>query len=162
MRYSFLPRTKVLLFFIILFSLVLLAKLFYIQVVHSSVYSDKADRQYATPSENIFERGTIFFTRKDGTLVSAGMQTTGFKLTFVPAKIINIYEEIAHRLSKEQVDNISALKIPGVNIFKEKWRFYPGENLASHALGFVGYKGDALGGRYGLERQYDKTLARNK
>ncbi|OGJ12294.1 hypothetical protein A2432_00350, partial [Candidatus Nomurabacteria bacterium RIFOXYC1_FULL_43_8] len=71
------------------------------------------------------------------------------------------YEEIANYLSKEQADAISALKLPGVSIFKEKWRFYPGSNLASHTLGFVGYKGDVLGGRYGLERQYESTLSRN-
>ena len=97
MKYSFFPRTKILLFFIILFSLILLAKLFYIQVVHSSAYSEKADRQYATPSENIFERGTIFFTRKDGTLISASMQTTGFKLVIDPSKIIDI-EEVYQKL----------------------------------------------------------------
>jgi cell division protein FtsI/penicillin-binding protein 2 len=71
------------------------------------------------------------------------------------------YEEILHHLSKEQADAISGLKLPGVSIFKEKWRFYPGGNLASHTLGFVGYKGDELGGRYGLERQYDDLLSRD-
>ncbi|MEK7069424.1 MAG: penicillin-binding protein 2, partial [Patescibacteria group bacterium] len=72
------------------------------------------------------------------------------------------YEEIANHLSKNEADAVSVFKIPGVNIYKEKWRFYPGENLASHTLGFVGYKGDELGGRYGLERQYDQELSRNK
>ena len=71
------------------------------------------------------------------------------------------YEEVAHRLTQEQADAVSALKISGVSIFKEKWRFYPGDNLASHTLGLVGYNGNQLGGRYGLERQYDSVLARN-
>ena len=190
MKYSLLPRTRILLSFIVLFSLILLGKLFYVQVVHSSLYSERADRQYATPTENIFERGTIFFSRKDGQLVSAAMQTTGFKLAIDPSKISDPeavykiiseilpvnkedfmakagkkddpYEEVATHMSKEEADAISALKIPGLNIFKEKWRFYPGETLASHALGFVGYKGSELGGRYGLERQYDSELSRNK
>ncbi len=190
MRSSSLARTKILLFFIVCFSLVLVGKLFYVQVVHSSLYSERADRQYATPTENIFERGTIFFSRKDGQLVSAAMQTTGFKLAIDPSKISDPeavykiiseilpvnkedfmakagkkddpYEEVATHMSKEEADAISALKIPGLNIFKEKWRFYPGETLASHALGFVGYKGSELGGRYGLERQYDSELSRNK
>ena len=34
--------------------------------------------------------------------------------------------------------------------------------MASHALGFLGYKGDELGGRYGLERSYDDVLSRDK
>lgn len=159
------------------------------QVVHSSTYSDKADRQYVTPSDNIFERGTIFFTRKDGQLVSAALQTTGFKLAINPSKIVDTedvynrlssvidinhdefvvkssktldpYEEVATHLSKEEADAISALKISAVQIVKEKWRFYPGENLAAHALGFVAYKEDELAGRYGIERQYNKELTRS-
>src|SRR3989338_5710279 len=190
MRSSLFWRTRILLFFIMLFSFILLFKLFLVQVVHNSSYSERADRQYATPAENIFERGTIFFTSKADQLVSAAMQISGYKLAVDPSKLsdwedahqklsvireINKddfaskaakkndpYEEIANHLSKEEADAVSALKIPGVNIFKEKWRFYPGDNLASHMLGFVGYKGDELGGRYGLERQYNIELSRDK
>ena len=193
MNYSFSnspTRVKIVSFFIILFAFVLVSKLFLVQVVHSSSYSERADRQYATPSSSIFERGTIFFERKDGQLVSAATQVSGFKLTIDPTKIANkedaydalskvvpldevdfltkaskskdVYEELAHRLTKEQADAISKLKISGVSIFKEKWRFYPGENIASHVLGFVGYKGDELGGRYGLERQFDGNLSQDK
>ena len=160
------------------------------QIVHSSSYSDRADKQYSTPSSNIFERGTIYFERKDGQLVSAALQTTGFKLAISPIKILDKeatynelskiiiidrdeflakaekkndpYEEIANNLSKEQADAISILKISGLSIYKEKWRFYPGTNLASQSLGFVAYKGDDLGGRYGIERQYDDILSKNK
>ena len=190
MKSSFLFRTRIIFFCISIFALILITKLFLVQVVHSSSYSERADRQYATPSSNIFERGTIYFSRKDGQLVSAAMQTTGFKLTINPVKIIDEelafeelskilnlgrdefltkagkendpYEEIANHLSKEEADAISLLKIPGLFIYKEKWRFYPGTNLASQSLGFVAYKGDDLGGRYGLERQYDGELSRNK
>ena len=172
-----------------IFAAVLITKLFFVQFVHRNTYSETADRQYSTPSSNIFERGTIYFERKDGGLVSAAIQTSGFKMAINPIKIINEeavykklskiitfdysnfilragqktdpYEEIANHLSKEQADAISLLKIGGVNIFKEKWRFYPGSSLAAHALGFVAYKGNELGGRYGLERQYDSILARN-
>lgn len=172
-----------------LFALVLGGKLFLVQVVHGETYGEAALRQYATPSSDIYERGTIYFTRKDGELVSAATQTLGFKLAIYPHKmrdaaeaykqineIVPIgetefiqkaekkndpYEDIVGRLSKEQADAINALKIPGVHIFKEKWRFYPGGELASHALGFVGYKGNDLGGRYGLERQYDAVLRRS-
>ena len=189
MKYSFLARSRVILACVIVFAVVFSVKLFLVQVVHSGAYSDAADRQYATPSSNIYERGTIYFERKDGGLISAATQISGFKIAIVAGKIINEestyqelskivtldhddfitkadkkndpYEEIANYLSKEQADAISALKLPGVSIFKEKWRFYPGSNLASHTLGFVGYKGDVLGGRYGLERQYESTLSRN-
>ncbi len=194
MAYSFISRSKIIFLFFILFSLILIIKLFFVQVVQGNIYSESADRQYATPTSNIYDRGTIFFQSKnsdgkDGQLISAATQATGFKMAIDPSKIIDAegvykkiakiidfnhddflmrarkasdtYEEIIHRLSKEQADAISLLKISGVNIFKEKWRFYPGGSLASHTLGFVGYKGDELSGRYGLERQYDTELTRS-
>ncbi|MDE2399767.1 MAG: penicillin-binding protein 2 [Patescibacteria group bacterium] len=160
------------------------------QIVHRSAYEEVALRQYATPSSDIFERGTIYFERKDGQLISAATQTLGYKLAIYPAKVANAedtyqklskiipntdytafiakaakkddpYEDIVGHLSKEQADNVSLLKLPGVNIFKEKWRFYPGDQLASHTLGIVAYKGNDLSGRYGLERQYDPILTRD-
>jgi len=189
MKSSFVFRSRIILFFVLIFVVILITKLFFVQFVHSGTYSETADRQYSTPSSNIYERGTIYFERKDGQLVSATTQVSGFKMAINPNKIVNgeavykklskiitfdynnfilrvgqkndPYEEIANHLSKEQADAISALKIPGVSIFKEKWRFYPGGSLAAHTLGFVGYKGNELGGRYGLERQYDSVLARN-
>ncbi len=190
MKSSFVPRSRIILLCIVLFSFVLIAKLFFVQIIHSNSYEEIALRQYATPSSNIFERGTIYFERKDGELVSAATQTLGYKLAIYPGKlgdaekayeqlsliVENIdqaefmakaskkqdpYEDIIGHLSKEQADSIDALKIPGVNIFKEKWRFYPGGAMASHSLGFVAYKGDDLGGRYGLEREYDAVLRRD-
>ena len=187
--HNFFSRIKILSFCIIVFALILIAKLFLIQVVHSNSYKEKADRQYATPSSDIFERNGIYFETKTGQLVSAAIQTAGFKLAINPNDITNIddtynklkniididydkfkisaekksdpYEEVASHLSKEQADNISALKINGVSIYKEKWRFYPGSELASHTLGFVGYKGNELAGRYGLEREYNDALSQN-
>lgn len=189
MKSSFLGRSRIILFFVLIFALILVGKLFFVQIVYSKTYSQVANRQYATPSSNIYERGNIYFERRDGQLVSAATQTAGFKMAINPqkitdgegvyeklSKIITIdhddfikksgqkndpYEEIAHRLTKEDVDAISLLKISGISIFKEKWRFYPGESMASHALGFVAYNNDELGGRYGLERQYDDVLTRN-
>ena len=190
MKSSFLFRSRVLFFCIVCFGLVLFAKLFFVQVIHNSFYNDLANRQYSTPSSNIFERGSIYFTRKDDDLVSAAGQTTGFKLAVNSTKIVDveniftqlskiitldhddfiskatkpkdIYEEVAHRLTKEEADAISLLKIPGLSIYKEKWRSYPGGNMAAHSLGFVGYKGDELAGRYGLERQYNTELSRSR
>ncbi|OGI95166.1 hypothetical protein A2917_00740 [Candidatus Nomurabacteria bacterium RIFCSPLOWO2_01_FULL_42_17] len=197
MAYSFIFRSRIILFCVVVFFLVLVGKLFLVQIVHRDLYSDSADRQYFTPGSNIYERGTIFFQSKskdqgggpkNGQLIAAATQASGFKVAIDPSKITDAesvylklskiiildrdeflekagktsdsYEEVAHRLSKTSADAISSLKIPGVNIFKEKWRFYPGGTLASHALGFIGYKGNELGGRYGLERQYDELLAR--
>lgn len=181
-------RLTVLSIGILLFALVLAGKLFLVQVVHSASYSSRADRQYATPAGNIFERGSIFFTKKGGETISAATQAVGFKLAIDPTKIIDpertcsdlqekividcdeftakarkkgdTYEEVAHRLTRKEADEVTALKIPGVAFFQEKWRFYPGRQLAAHVLGFVGWNGDVLDGRYGLERQYEGNLGK--
>src|SRR3990167_3362394 len=86
MKYS-LSRTIILSFAILAFALILVSKLFLVQIVHSGSYLDRADRQYATPSANIFERGTIYLTRRDGELISAATQTSGFKIAIAPGKI---------------------------------------------------------------------------
>lgn len=189
MTFNFITRTRVLSVAVLLFALCLVAKLFLIQVVHSATYAERADHQYVTPASDIFERGTIYFSQKDGTLVSAATQTSGFKVAIDPEEItdkdgtydklsavVSIpkadfvakasktddpYEEVATHLTQDEADAISADKLPGVSIFKQKWRFYPGGDLASHTLGLLGYQGDTYAGRYGLERQYDSVLAEN-
>lgn len=190
MKSNFSGRIKIISFFIILVSFIFVVRIFTLQVVQKEVFAERADRQYVTPSSNIFERGSILFTRKDGELVSGAMQISGFKLAINPdaikdkeglykklSAIIELdyedfmlkankkndpYEDIIGELPKDVADKISALKLIGVEMHKEKWRFYPGNNVAAHSLGFVGYNGDSLEGRYGLERQYNNILSRDK
>src|SRR3989338_227523 len=107
MKSSFLPRSRILLFFLLVFAIVLLAKLFLIQIVHSNFYTEAAERQYATPSGNIFERGTIYFTRKDGQLVSAATQTTGFKVAIDPTKITDaeaVFQKLSAKITLNHED----------------------------------------------------------
>lgn len=190
MKSNFGARSKIVIFAFVIVTIIFWVKLFFVQIVHGKTYSELADRQYVTPSTDIFERGDILFEGRDGTLVSAATQTQGYKLAVNPEKILNKeeaykaiyavlpniehddfitkaskandpYEEITSGMTREEADKISALKLAGIEIHKEKWRFYPGKNLAAQTLGFVAYKGDELSGRYGLERQYDSILTRN-
>ncbi|MCH8329622.1 MAG: hypothetical protein IIB81_04490 [Nanoarchaeota archaeon] len=149
----------------------------------------RADRQYVNPNQNLFDRGSIFFEDREGRLVSGATLKTGFTISINPSilkdaqetyqKLSNIievdsemffaragksddpYEEIAKRVSQEDGIKIDELNIEGVQIHKERWRFYPGGKLASQTLGFVAFEGDVLSGRYGLERYYNDTLSRN-
>jgi cell division protein FtsI/penicillin-binding protein 2 len=171
-------------------AIVLLARLFFVQVIHKNLYTEKADKQYVTPSSNIFNRGSIFFSKKDGSLVAGATITSGFKIAIIPKKIIDSestysklipyikmdketflakvskvndpYEEIATGLTKEQITEVENFSLAGVYIYKDNWRFYPGESLASHALGFLAYKNNDKVGQYGLERFYDTTLSKPK
>ncbi len=186
----FQSRIRIISIFVFVFAIILVGKLFFVQIIHKNLYTEKADRQYATPSGDIFRRGSIFFSKKDASLVAAATISTGFKValntkditdpeglyialdpyiemdhdTFITraSKKNDPYEEVAIHLSKEQADKISELGIKGVSIYKDNWRFYPGGTLASQTLGFLGYKEDDRFGQYGLERSYDKTLSKPK
>lgn len=187
---EFQSRIKTISICVFIFSAILILKLFYVQIIHKNTYAQKADKQYATPSGDIFNRGTIFFSKKDGSLVAAGTIASGFKValntkditdmealysslvpyiqmdhdTFIAhaSKKNDPYEEIATHLTKEQADQIDGMHLPGVFIYKDNWRFYPGGSLASQTLGFLAYKKDNRVGQYGLERYYNSTLSMPK
>jgi len=184
-------RLRLLSLFILLFAIFLIAKLYFVQIVSGEDYATKADHQYGA-GINYFDRGGIYFSTKDGTLVPGATTKTGFILHINPTilskradlediyalvnaittidkegflakarKTEDPYEELARRLPVEVADKIQALKITGVSVARERWRYYPGETMAAHAVGLIGYSGgNELAGRYGLERFYESTLER--
>ena len=187
---SFNPQTRIRLISILLFifAILLVGRLYALQIVENDLYISKANKQYTSTSLKTFNRGTIYFTTKDNVLVSAAALKSGFIVSVNPqiikdtesayAKLNEImptdhdtfiakstkkndsYEEIATRVEIEIGQKINSLKIPGLQVYNDKWRFYPGGNIASHIIGIMGYKGDEYAGRYGLERQYDSQLIR--
>jgi cell division protein FtsI/penicillin-binding protein 2 len=166
---------------------IFIGQLYFLQIVRGAEFRDKAEGQYKI-SADPFNRNSIYFTEKNGTIVSAATLRSGFILTINPEKITDReaaykklnaivpidrrdfmekagkktdpYEEITHRISEEAAQKIKSMKIAGVGLYREHWRYYPGENSAPHILGFIGYKEDgiSLAGRYGLERYYDDVL----
>jgi cell division protein FtsI (penicillin-binding protein 3)/stage V sporulation protein D (sporulation-specific penicillin-binding protein) len=62
-------------------------KLYLVQVVHSDIYTTKADHQYVTPNVTIFNRGNIFFSTKDGTEIGAATIKNGFLVAVNPKKV---------------------------------------------------------------------------
>ena len=151
----------------------------------------EAEDQYVTTVPNLFDRGTIYFKQKDDKLVTGATINGGYVVSITPkllidkeaaykdiSSIIDVphdefiaqaeknddpYEEIAKRVSKEDADLLMTKKIPGLKIFRETWRYYPGDQLAAQVLGFVGYQstgGSEPSGRYGLESYYDDILTR--
>lgn len=174
---------------LVVFAVVIfIAKLFYLQIIHGHQYEMLADRQYVTNSSNLFDRGSIYFTSKDGNQVSAATVKSGFKIavstitlgdpevayakigkilgldhdTFITqvTKKKDPYIEIATNVPEAAASQITAMKLPGVTAYRMNWRFYPAGDLAAHAIGFMGFKGDEFLGRYGIERSYDKVLVR--
>ncbi|MDB5266269.1 MAG: hypothetical protein JWN89_84 [Parcubacteria group bacterium] len=184
-------RLRFLSVLVILFALVLIGRLYFVQIVSGATYKDKAEHQYVAGA-NFFDRGSIFFSSKDGTSVPAATLKTGYTLAINPQilsksgdlesiyaslnaivpldktvfmqkakKDKDPYEELQNRLPTDVADKIEALKIKGLSVYREKWRIYPGDSMAAHTIGFIGYKGDELAGRYGLERFYEPVLKRS-
>lgn len=190
MRTAFRFRLRILLSILGAIALVLVTRLVFVQIIDGATYSKRADQQYAANGESLYSRGTIYFTRKDGTHIAAATLKSGFLLAINPEtlnnpkKIFNIlnsivpikstvffsatnkrndpYEVVAHHLTRVQGDTIANKRLTGVMIIKERWNVYPGGTLAAHAIGFTAYNNTNItSGQYGLERYYDSTLKRS-
>ncbi len=187
---SFKKRIRIISIFVLVFASILIFKLFLVQIVHRDLYAERADRQYETTTSNLFNRGSIFFSNKNSSLVAAATILSGFKValdtkkikdpqslylslkpyiktdrdTFIrrASKKDDPYEEVATHLNKDQADKIRNLKLSGVSLFKDNWRFYPGGSSAAQTIGFLAYKGNDKVGQYGLERYYQNILSKPK
>lgn len=174
---------------VLLVALLLIAKLAYIQIGKGEYYRTKAESPYLVASLGNFDRGKIFFTEKSGRTISAATVVPDYTLAIDPAKVVNRsvladkllqyvsfdradliarmartndqYEEVAKHLSEKQITGIQSLADKSIILEKDKKRFYPGNQLASQVLGFIGSNGSTVTGRYGLERYYEETLARS-
>ncbi len=186
---SFKGRIRFIIVIFLLVAAILLVNLFNLQVINKEIYVNEVNSQHISTSSDVFSRGSIFFSDKDGSLVSAATITSGFKVSVRPddlkedgevlyeklnpyltidketfmyriGKKGDPYEEIANKLTKEQADSIRALEIDGLFVHNDNWRSYPSADVASHSIGFLAYEGDKIKGQYGLERFYDNILAR--
>jgi cell division protein FtsI/penicillin-binding protein 2 len=186
----FLFRIRVISFFAIIVGAFIFYRLFTLQIVRNNSYQEMADDSYKK-APDAFDRGIISFTKRDGVKISAATIDTGFMLTINPqilvdkeeayrkiSQFISIdkteflekaskkndpYEEIAYKIDKESADKIKEEKIKGVFLYRQKWRFYPGEKMAAHTIGFLGFGGgDVLSGQYGLEKFYNNTLVKKE
>ncbi len=179
-------RLRIVAFLVIFIAGFFIVRLFYLQVVRGAEYLDTADRQYLKSATTFYNRGSIFFSNKDGTLVPAATLKQQFLLTINPelisnpdlvynelSKVVTIdyakfveqanadssYREVLKGLDQATAEKISDLNLRGVSLYKEKIREYPAGNTASHVIGFIGYQGDEYAGRYGLELAYDDVLS---
>lgn len=169
MRAQFRLRIRLVLILCILATIGIVSRLYFVQIVYGEDYSLKADRQFAAGGSGLFDRGSIYFTRKDGTLISAATLATGFLVAVNPqilkdpeaayeaiatitpsvisrdaflaaaAKESQIYVEVAHRLSEGEGKSLAAKAIKGVQVLRERWRQYPGLSMASQSIGIVSY-----------------------
>ncbi len=161
-----------------------------VQIVEGESYSERADKQHIRPAANTFDRGSIFFTTKEGEKINAATLKSGFKVAISPklithpedvfnnlgfyldidpdfyiakaGKTDDPYEEIAKRVPYEIGKQIKDLNISGVSVIDENWRYYPGNELAAQTIGFTAFNDEnEIRGRYGLESYYEDILMRD-
>ncbi len=220
---TYISRARIISLIFICGGIFLIAKLYILQVAKHEVYRDLADRQYIKKSGVPEDRGSIFFTLKDGTAIPAATMKTYYTLYINPkslatqvkagkytsadgqvltevgtvlqdlamrighilkttatttqsgqpltevntlpaveAKLASTYSELYKNLDDAQVEQIRKLNFNFLGLVKDKKRYYPGGDLASHVIGLLGYKGDELAGRYGLEKYYQANLIRKE
>jgi len=168
---------------------VLIVRLYIIQIRHGDEYRTMGEGQYVHTVSELYNRGNIYFTTKDNEKVSAATIKTGYLLAIDPSKIRDpeqvytslsavtpidhdtfterakrtekTYQEIEKEIENDTASAIEALNIEGVKLYRNQWRYYPGKSLAARTIGFIGYDGDTLVGKYGLERYYNDTLIRS-
>src|ERR1700733_6525380 len=142
MKFNYVTRIRIISAGIFLFALLLIGRLYLLQVVNSSVYVAKADKQYSATAGSLFDRGTIYFTSKDGSLVPAATLESGYTVAINPEILQNpetvytklnaiipidhdtfiakatrpndVYEEIADHVSDDLGQKIIALNITGL------------------------------------------------
>lgn len=189
MRGKFKARVRLIACLAIIAFLILVGRLFTLQVLKGSEFRERAEGQYVYASSN-FDRGKILLTDKHGEHISAATLESGFIVALVPKEIKDAasaysflsqhfsldeaafmakaskrddpYEEIADHVPDAVGNTIREANMPGVRVLRQKWRVYPGNETAAHTVGFMGFAEDGVTreGRYGLERYYDSVLTK--
>lgn len=178
-------RIYILFLIVSLFALSIILRLYNLQILSRDYYEALAEGQHSIFANLIPERGEIFLKDKDGAYPVAVNKST--KLAFAVPREMNdsknvaenlarilgldeeelkeklskkddMYEVLKHRLSEEEIAELNNLKLDGVHLSDESFRYYPGGELAAQVLGFVGWRGETFGGRYGIESYFDKEL----
>ena len=176
-------RIRIVLLVIIVCFILVIGKVFYIQVIDYGKLNLYANNLWSRNLPIEADRGKIITS--DQVVVADNLTTVS--LVFIPNQIDKdkkdqVAQDIANilhcnvnairehifksssiervhpegrRLNYEEADAIEKLGIEGVYLVKESKRVYPYEKLLCHALGYVGIDNQGLSG---LELQYDKYL----
>ncbi len=164
-----------------IFGLLLISRLFFIQVVQGDFYKALAQGLQGSSDNAISERGEIFF--RDGEPLAINMewpfvfasprligevqkettaekiaQALGLNEDSVLAKLKkdNLYELLKKRLTEEEVNKIRELNLTGITLDEETGRYYPENSMASQVVGFLDAENK---GQYGLEEYYNDKLS---
>jgi cell division protein FtsI/penicillin-binding protein 2 len=167
---------------LLLFSAAIVSRLIYVQLLNHEYWEAIAQGQQKSLVEVQGDRGEVFFQDMTGLAINQN-----FPLIYaVPNEIKNkdeaadmlslvlemdkdsileklkkdsFYEVLKKKLTTDEVNNVTNLKLTGIYLTNEKGRYYPFSNLASQVVGFLGGNGQ---GQYGIEGYYDDMLRGKK
>ena len=179
-------RITTLVFFVVGGALVIILRLYMLQVIAYDDYRAIALDQHRAFDELIPRRGEIFAKNGKGDLFPLALNRAYNMAYAVPRDVMEIektvfavsaalnlpaedirqklsdqndvFEILKHRLSEEEVQRLRTLDLPGIKMLPERFRFYPGGDVAAHVLGFVGSDGQEFVGRYGMEAYWEAEL----
>ena len=174
-------RIRIVLIVVILCFILIIGKVFYIQVIDYDKLNSLATSLWSRNLEIGADRGKIITS--DNVTIADNLTTVS--LVFVPNQIKN-KEEVSINISKilgvdrkvidehlykkssiervhpegrqlsyEVADSIAKLNYEGVYLLKEAKRYYPYDSLLAHSIGYVGIDNQGLSG---LELEYDEYL----
>ncbi len=162
-----------------LIAFLLLVRSYVVQVAQGEQYATDAAEQYTRTTSDLYNRGSIFFSTRDGAPLSAAAVQAGYVLALDPSRISNaqavcealephiaidreLCETRATLPNRTYVELDNRIDEAGADLAPNQWRYYPGGSVAARSVGFVGFTDDGtdLRGKYGLERQYDDILYR--
>ena len=176
------PRTSIVVIALVLWMLVIGARLVYLQVGQYETLSARARRQQQQTVETNAPRGLIL--DRSGRELARSLDVDSFFA--VPTELADAHDAatrlapvlgvnaaelemrllsaqkarrkfmwLARQLDAEQAARVRALQIAGVYAQSETKRYYPNGALAAHVLGFVGMDDEGLAG---IERVQDAAL----
>lgn len=174
-------RIKIVSLIFLLLFLIIILRVFYIQVIDYNKLSDYANKLWSRNLPIESSRGKILTS--DGIVLADNLTTTSLVLItnqikdpvktsslLAPLLKISFDDMYAHvtkktsiervhpegrRLSYTTADKIIDLNLEGVYLLKESKRYYPFDTMLSHTIGFVGIDNQGLSG---LELMYDDYL----
>ena len=166
----------------------LLGRFFYLQIIQYDIYASLAQGQQEFQAHIAPNRGEIFLQDKQGESFPVALNGPQKYVYVVPNDIqaedregiIQIIhdvlgiskESLTPKVYKENdpfepiveyIDDENAAKLiepeySGLVVGEKISRYYPAQNLASHVVGFLGFRQGAPGGQYGVEGYYEDIL----
>ena len=153
-------------------------RLYFLHVVHSADYKQRAQRQQQRTFEVSPQRGVIYDRKGNELAVSIKAEslfavpdeienpeqaaTKLSSLTGIPRRDLlekldtdRSFVWIKRKLAASEFAAVQKAKIPGIYFQKEDRRYYPKRDLAAHVLGYVDVDEEGQGG---LEYRYNESV----